>query len=263
MIEAAPITFIITDSQPLLWALKHRESNLKISRWVLKLFELNINFIVSHTEGSRNLIADFLSRIHMIPDVISDAKHNLKLKSAIHIRPTFNPLQVLTLKDILNAFAADPDIVTACKKPDLCHLNVNSGAFRNLGPYEITESCLDEEFQIKSISTKFCFAPDSLENRLTYEKLVQEQQNDPVLSEIIRKIYQNKFVGNYVKRNGLLYKTFPNKDYIPESCSIKSISQFNTSKISFHDTCRSQKIDFISKTELLLEKLGKRYTRNH
>jgi hypothetical protein len=27
MIEAAPITFIITDSQPLLWALKHRESN--------------------------------------------------------------------------------------------------------------------------------------------------------------------------------------------------------------------------------------------
>ena len=38
MIEAAPITFIITDSQPLLWALKHRESNLKISRWVFKAF---------------------------------------------------------------------------------------------------------------------------------------------------------------------------------------------------------------------------------
>jgi hypothetical protein len=76
MIEAAPITFIITDLKPLLWALKHRESNLKISRWVLKLFELNINFIVSHTEGSRNLIADFLSRIHMVPEEITDAKHN-------------------------------------------------------------------------------------------------------------------------------------------------------------------------------------------
>jgi len=214
MIEAAPITFIITDSQPLLWALKHRESNLKISRWVLKLFELNINFIVSHTEGSRNLIADFLSRIHMVPEEITDAKHNLKLKSAVHIRPSFNPLQVLTPKDILDTFAADPDIVTACKKPDLCHLNVNCGAFRNLGPYEITETCLDDELQVKSISTKFGFAPDSLEDCLTYEKIVYEQQKDPILSEIIHKIDRGIFTGNYRMRNGLLYKSFPSKDNI-------------------------------------------------
>jgi hypothetical protein len=31
-IEAAPVTFILTDSQPILWALRHKESNLKISR---------------------------------------------------------------------------------------------------------------------------------------------------------------------------------------------------------------------------------------
>ncbi len=74
--------------------MKHRESNLKISRWVLKLFELNINFIVSHTEGSRHLIAHFLSRIHMVPEEITDAKHNLKLKSAVHIKPSFNPLHL-------------------------------------------------------------------------------------------------------------------------------------------------------------------------
>ena len=28
----------------------------------------------------------------MIPEEITDAKHNLKLKSAVHIRPSFNPL---------------------------------------------------------------------------------------------------------------------------------------------------------------------------
>ncbi len=97
----------------------------------------------------------------MVPEEITDAKHNLKLKSAVHIRPSFNPLQVLTPKDILDTFAADLDIVTACKKPDLCHLNVNCGAFRNLGPYEITETCLDDVSQVKSISTKFGLAPDS------------------------------------------------------------------------------------------------------
>ncbi len=70
-------------------------------------------------------------------------------------------------------------------------------SFRNLGPYEITETCLDDELQVKSITNKFGFAPDSLEDCLTYEKIVNEQHNDPVLSEIINKIDRGIFTGNY------------------------------------------------------------------
>ncbi len=83
-----------------------------------------------------------------------------------------------------------------------------------MGPYEITETCLDDELQVKSISTKFGFAPDSLEDCLTYEKIVYEQQKDPILTEIINKIDRGIFTGNYKMRNGLLYKSFPSKDNI-------------------------------------------------
>jgi hypothetical protein len=38
----------------------------------------------------------------MVPEEIADAKQNLKLKSAVHIKPSFNPLQVLTPKNILD-----------------------------------------------------------------------------------------------------------------------------------------------------------------
>ena len=83
-----------------------------------------------------------------------------------------------------------------------------------MGPYEITETCLEDELQVKSINAKFGFAPDSLEDCLTYEKIVNEQQNDPILSEIINKIDRRIYTGNYKMKNGLLYKSFPTKDNI-------------------------------------------------
>jgi hypothetical protein len=39
--QAAPVTFILTDSQPLCWAMRHKDDNLKLSRWILKLWEFN------------------------------------------------------------------------------------------------------------------------------------------------------------------------------------------------------------------------------
>jgi len=32
-------------------AMKHKETNVKLSRWLLKLFELNINIVLTHIEG--------------------------------------------------------------------------------------------------------------------------------------------------------------------------------------------------------------------
>jgi hypothetical protein len=85
-IEASPVTFILTDSQPILWALRHKESNLKISRWILKLFEFQINIIITHIAGHRNNVADFLSRIYFVEEP-KKSKDALNYRSAQHIIP--------------------------------------------------------------------------------------------------------------------------------------------------------------------------------
>jgi hypothetical protein len=62
--QAAPVTFILTDSQPLCWAMRHKDDNLKLSRWILKLWEFNVSFVVTHVAGEKNGVADFLSRMY-------------------------------------------------------------------------------------------------------------------------------------------------------------------------------------------------------
>jgi hypothetical protein len=48
---AVPITFVLTDSQPICWALRHKDDNLMLSRWVCKLYETKVDFLVTHVRG--------------------------------------------------------------------------------------------------------------------------------------------------------------------------------------------------------------------
>ncbi len=34
-ISVVPITFVLTDSQPVCWLLRHKDDNIKLSRWLL------------------------------------------------------------------------------------------------------------------------------------------------------------------------------------------------------------------------------------
>ena len=67
-IEAAPICFVLTDSQPLLWALRHKDECVKLRRFLIKLYDFNINFFKNHIEGHRNSVADWLSRYVMVEE---------------------------------------------------------------------------------------------------------------------------------------------------------------------------------------------------
>ena len=62
-IESVPVTYVLSDSQPVLWVLKHSGESLKLARHLMKLFELNINIVCVHVAGHKNSVADFLSRI--------------------------------------------------------------------------------------------------------------------------------------------------------------------------------------------------------
>jgi RNase H-like domain found in reverse transcriptase len=124
---SVPITYILTDSQPVCWALRHREDNLKLSRWMLKLFEYNINFVVTHIHGEKNSVSDFLSRVYYVPDqkVKKDkTKNSFSTKWGCHVTSPFKVFEVLTKEDILAGFSED--CVIPCFAPLLCHLNVNT-----------------------------------------------------------------------------------------------------------------------------------------
>ena len=67
-LEAAPLTFVLTDSQPVCWARRHREDHLKLARWIIKLYSYRISFVVTHVSGDKNGVADFLSRLYFVPE---------------------------------------------------------------------------------------------------------------------------------------------------------------------------------------------------
>jgi len=120
------LTYILTDSQPVCWALRHKEENLKLSRWILKLWEYNVNFVVTHVSGNKNSVADFLSRLYFVPEFKD--KDGLTSKMGIHINSPFSPFSVLSKDDVLKGFSADS--VSPCAEPSLCHLNVNKQLYK-------------------------------------------------------------------------------------------------------------------------------------
>ena len=123
-IESVPVTYVLSDSQPVLWALKHSGESLKLARHLMKLFELNINIVCVHVAGHRNSVADFLSRIYSVEDGKGREKSELGMKTAQHVDPTFPPLATVSPDQIKQAFRENS--VQPCKAPELCHLNVNS-----------------------------------------------------------------------------------------------------------------------------------------
>ena len=220
-IEAAPITYVLSDSQPVLWAMKHKETNVKLSRWLLKLFELNINIVLTHIEGPKNAIADYLSRIYCVPDSRSN-KDSLSPKSAQHIAPTFMPLQVLTKEDILKGFS--DEIVTPCSMPDLCHLNVNNSLFRGIGPFEPKFTCLDQPASVKKILSEpdFCLSPASLQKFLTVSNISEHQRKDPLLSQLIEQLERGAVINKWFLEKNILCRHFKDTNQnsvitIPES----------------------------------------------
>jgi hypothetical protein len=212
-LSAVPVTYVLTDSQPVCWALRHKDQQLKLSRWLLKIFELRVSIIVTHVSGCKNGVADFLSRQYYVP--VKKAKNKsfdeLQGKSAQHIKSPFSPCEVLTKEMILERF--DSNCVTPCKNSDFCHLNVNNYLFKNLGPFKYEYTCLDNPAEVRKILTdsSFTFTPASLAKFLTLENIQLEQNKDEKMLKIIESIHKGENPIGYVLKNNVLCKTFENK----------------------------------------------------
>jgi hypothetical protein len=211
---AAPITYLLTDSQPVCWALRHREDNLKLSRWVLKLYEYNINFVVTHLHGTKNCIADFLSRVYYVHDITKHKKGNRKetfsAKWGCHVKSPFDVHRVLT-KDVLHGF--HKEAVTPCVAPFLCNLNANRYLFDKVVPGDKICNDIDIPSVNKVLSgDNFSFSPDSLKKHLTLSNIQKSQSEDPQLQPIIHNLNNNVPCGNYFLQNNILWKKFTQRN---------------------------------------------------
>ena len=231
-IESAVLTYLLSDSQSILWALKHRESNLKISRWCLKLFEYRFNLIMSHISGKKNVISDFLSRIYYVDSTDYLNKSDFGPKDAQHIIPIFHPCEVLTKEKILKSFFSNQNCVEKCSGPINCHLNVNRKSLRELyeevGPFTENFKCAQSEpvkaelvkGELLNVSKKaeqsimklygnvYGFSPNSLNQQLTIDSFHKNQREDEDLLRKIEKLENGEEVGTYFMHKNLLYKKF-------------------------------------------------------
>ena len=142
-IESVPVRYVLSDSQPVLWALKHSGECLKLARHLMKLFELNINIVCVHVAGHKNSVVDFLSCIYSVEEVKRKEKSDLGMKTAQYVDPTFPPLAIVSPDQIKQAF--HENWVQPCRASELCHLNVNGQLYRGLGPFNSQATCNETE----------------------------------------------------------------------------------------------------------------------
>jgi hypothetical protein len=200
-IEAVPLCFVLTDCMSIMWALKHKDTCMKLSRYIIKLFELNIHFIISHVTGEKNAVSDYLSRIYVIPDALKREVDGLKPKSAQHVNPSFTIGTVLTRETVLTAFAEDT--VKPCANPNSCSLDANSFLYRGLGPFEPPITC------IKKMLKNQNFGLSEIDKKLTFENICLEQHKDVHLKAILDSIEKGNASCQYIIDKNLLKATFP------------------------------------------------------
>ena len=214
--EAAPITFILSDNQAVCWALRHKNESSKLSRYLIKLFEFNISFVVTHLQGDKNKIADYLSRIYVVNEPA--AQSQFTPRSAQHVTPSFPPLSVVTKELLLKAFRNDQ--VTECKRPDLCHLNVNSFLFGRPGPY-----CHEDRDggaqDVKPTKVNKILNPENygisskeLKEQLSEVNIAEHQLNAPELKKTFEFLKNNHSDRFFVEQNILKISTIGKKDLI-------------------------------------------------
>jgi hypothetical protein len=103
-------TYIITDSQPFLWALRFRNLGIsRIERFCIRLLSLPYKLIISHIAGV-NQPADALTRVWKVPDEL-DKVHGKNYKKAIVVTTPFPIGSIIQVQDLITALKAHPEMV--------------------------------------------------------------------------------------------------------------------------------------------------------
>lgn len=119
--------YVITDHSSLKWLMTQKELTGRLARWSLKVQQFN--FEIYHEKGSRNVVADALSRVFC--DSIEELHEDIKIipKSTIYNHPSFtNDPDYQQLKSMI---IEKPEKFPSCKIED-DHLFIRIDPKRNI-----------------------------------------------------------------------------------------------------------------------------------
>ncbi len=179
----APVTYLITDSQSLLWLLKLRNSNIsKIERLLIRLMSLPFKVIVSHLRGEHHP-ADLMTRFYYVPPT-----HRLtEAKQAIVISTPFPPASIVTKEDILKALRDNPDIVSIPDPPSKQIVNC-------VHTFKSIHSCT------------YANISNDIHQSISPAAMAEEQEKDRDLKLLRHQLMSGESVDGYTMQKGLLRK---------------------------------------------------------
>ena len=214
-IQSCPITYILTDSMPILWAMRHKDDSLQLTRALLKLWEYPFNIVLVHLAGSKNRIADFLSRTAVVGVFREDnsPKGKAVIRKGIHISSNVPLLSVLNKKDIELAFENANFEPCEERDPERCRKNVNSALYRGLGPFEYTPTVVKKltecrNAKITRAMEDFSITLNELNEMLTQEKLFKAQRGDQHILSLISRIERKVDLPYFYLKDEIVWRTF-------------------------------------------------------
>ena len=173
----------------------HKDDSLQLTRALLKLWEYPFNIVLVHLAGSKNRIADFLSRTAVVGVFREDnsPKGKAVIRKGIHISSNVPLLSVLSKKDIELAFENANFEPCEERDPERCRKNVNSALYRGLGPFEYTPTVVKKltecrNAKITRAMEDFSITLNELNEMLTQEKLFKAQRGDQHILSLISRI---------------------------------------------------------------------------
>lgn len=155
---SVPHTYVLSDSQPVLWAIrtiKSAKGNVsKLQRWLIKLKEISFEVILTHISGKLNHAADALSRMHPISYKVT--KSQTKIRQAITITSPFPVGRVVTLSDLENYIQErmDDNLDPICSRDDNPDKYVKTVTTKSEKEKQDELDMIIVERKIKAITTK-------------------------------------------------------------------------------------------------------------
>ena len=221
-LEAAVCTYVLTDAQALLWALRWKNSGIsKLERMCIRLLSMRFRIIITHIRGTANP-ADLLTRVVKVPEneyTLKDAKR------AIVVHSPFQPGEIISPQRILDELHKNPHIIQLLPpngegnqlvkpRPKLAVTNqmlesvsqhqsvVPSQHLPIMGLHELRASTLHKELQ----------------RELTPAAISIEQGKDPFTAGIIEKINASpvgKYLSFRIDKGLLVHQRSPDQPPVP------------------------------------------------
>ena len=231
--------YLLHDSSSLLYLLKGGNDKLtKLSRWLIRINQLDTNLIGTHVKSEDCVCPDFYSRNYHFA-VIKESKNKMSPKKPVFFRAAIPPGQIITFEQLVQAFNSDPSIVYQIEgTPTLKTLKIPKKLNANISL--LTSS---KEFKVNYVGTQMI---NELTKELDPTNILKVQLEDENCKAIKDSIAGDNDTPYFIfpPVNGLLYRLRDGKEVktpqngrivLPKSLVFTAIVNFHLESHSGRD----------------------------